>query len=164
MEDRNVALIFAQRTRKNLKFIRDTLKANEDVHLITDLMNSLLGLVIVPRARYDGEELWNVTLKELEEQGWPQWNPVLNEQGKPGKSWANTTTLQHLVAHLRNAAAHGHFEFAGKPDSRKLSEVTLVVRDAPGPGNTFKWEAEIGLEDLYHFCKLLTKHIENRLG
>ena len=164
MEDRNSPLVFAQRTRKNLEFIRKALAVNKEVHLVTQLTNSLLGLVIVPRAKYKDHDLWNVTLKDLEKQGWPKWEPILNAQGQPGNLWADTTTLKDLVTHLRNAAAHGHFEFTEKPDSPNPAEVTLVVRDAPGPGNTFNWQAEIRGDSLDCFCKFLTKRIEDYLG
>ena len=165
LEDRTVALGLAQRTLKNLKYIKKAAEAAEDVHLITDLTNSLLGLVIVPKAEYEGAELWNVTLKELEKNKWPQWKITKDELGAAiEKYWTPTKDLGRLVAHLRNAAAHGRFEYTGEPNSLKLSKVTLVVRDKPGKNKPVNWEAEIGGEDLYKFCTLLTKHIENRLG
>ena len=165
MEDRTVALGLAQRTLKNLEYIKKAAEAAEDVHLIADLTNSLLGLVIVPKEQYEGKELWNVTLKKLEKKGWPQWKITKDERGAACENnWTLTKNLGRLVAHLRNAAAHGRFEYTGEPNSRKLSKVTLVVRDKPGKYKPVNWEAEIGGEDLYKFCTLLTKHIENRLG
>jgi len=43
---RNHALTFAQRTRENLLHIERAAKAGDDVHVVTQLAISLLGLVV----------------------------------------------------------------------------------------------------------------------
>ena len=157
-ETRNKPIGFAQRTRKNLEYVRHARSHNEDVHLVTHLVNSMLGIVVVPHQHYSKKAFWSVTLKELiTDEGWPKWDITLDvpKLGKP-----KTKTLGHLVWHLRNAAAHGRFEFIGEQNSRNLSEVGLIVHDAPGEGQEPNWQAEIGGPELYRFCLLLAERIE----
>ena len=46
---RNDALGFAARTKQNLLMIEKAFEAGEDVHVVTQLVVSLLGLVVYPR-------------------------------------------------------------------------------------------------------------------
>ena len=39
---------FAQRTRKNLLYIEEASRSGADVHAVTQIVNSLLGLVVFP--------------------------------------------------------------------------------------------------------------------
>ena len=57
MQTRNEAVGFAQRTRKNLKFVRQARDSGADVHLVSHVVNSLLGLVVVPQQKYSGHPL-----------------------------------------------------------------------------------------------------------
>ena len=155
---RNEPLGFAQRTSKNLEYIRQAFDRNEDVHVVTHLVNSILGIVIVPEQRYSDQPFWSITLEELIiEQGWPRWNITLD---KPKKGKPKTETLGDLIWHLRNATAHGRFRFSGDPDSRHLSEVGLVVEDKPIGAKHPNWRAEVGGSELYGFCLKLAAHIE----
>ena len=164
LELRNSVLGFAQRTRKNLEFIREARKSKHDIHLVTHLINSLLGLVVVPMERHPKHALWEVTLEELEETHWPKWTIIKDERGAASrKTWTPTRTLGRLIVHLRNATAHGRFLFGDDPESRNLSEVRVIVEDAP-PRGSVNWQAEIGGEELYRFCLLLTEHIEQHLN
>ena len=165
-ETRNQAIGFAQRTRKNLMLVRqvqETKDGQYDFHLVTHLVNSLLGLVVHPIERHPKHALWKVKLEDLGEE-WPKWNKLLDERGGAGKKWTETQTLERLVIHLRNAAAHGKFTFTGEPDSRDLSKVTLIVEDFPLRCKTANWRFEIGGEELYRFCLLLAERIEDGLG
>ena len=161
---RNDALGFAQRTRKNLEFVRRAHEAQDedyDFHLVTHLMNSLLGLAIVPRVKHMEDMLWKKGLDELVRQGWPEWNILLDE---PDEGRSKTKTLGRLTTHLRNAASHGRFHFAGEADSRELHMVTVIVDDAPGNNCEINWRAEIAGDDLFRFCIKLATYIEEALG
>ena len=161
---RNEALGFAQRTRKNLELVKwfcDTEDKDPEFHLVTHVMNSLLGLVILPRQRHLQETFWKKDLEELVASGWPKWNISLDE---PQEGYSETKTLGRLTTHLRNAAAHGRFRFAGEAESRKLHRVTVIVTDAPGNDSEVNWKAEISGEELYRFCIKLAEYIEESLG
>ena len=156
-ESRNKPIGFAQRTRKNLEYVTAARDRGQDVHVVTHLVNSLLGIVIVPKEQYSKHDFWSVSLDELVRQGWPKWDITLDDSN--GK----TKKLKHLVRHLRNAAAHGHFEFTGEPESRNLSEVALIVEDKPPRAQEMNWRAEIGGPELYEFCVLLADRIEESI-
>ena len=87
--------------------IRD---GNYDFHLVTHLMNSLLGLAVVPRVKHVEDEFWRASLQDLVARGWPEWNIPLD---KPGKGRSNTKTLGRLTTHLRNAAAQSPVRHSG---------------------------------------------------
>ena len=165
---RNEALGIAQRTRKNLTLMRTMLEQQGkdcEFHLMTHVVNSLLGIVIHPFEKLEGHGLWEVSLKQLEKEEWPQWKRLLDIQGTASpKTWEKTETLGRLVKHLRNASAHGRFTFHDEPDSRELSEVRLIVEDAPRKTAPVNWRYEIYGDDLELFCLLLSKRIENYLG
>ena len=53
----NLVLDFARRTKKNLEFIehsltRDRLNSENDVYEVTQLINSLLGLLVFPQQKF----------------------------------------------------------------------------------------------------------------
>ncbi|MCY4365180.1 MAG: HEPN family nuclease [Chloroflexi bacterium] len=163
METRNSALGFVYRTRKNLEFLRKARTMDEDVHLVAHLINSLLGLVVLPMERHPKDPMWTVSLEELQEWNWPNWIIIQDEKGEASNTtWTPTKSLGRLITHLRNAAAHGKFVFADNPESRNLSDIRVIVEDAPFNKPT-NWRAEIGGEELYQFCLLLTDYIQHHL-
>ena len=158
---RGEAIGFALRTRKNLEYIRDAFDRDEDVHVVTHVVNSLLGIVVVPKERYFEESFWSISLEELTRRGWPKWDVTIDE---PTKKGSHTATLGDLIRHLRNATAHGRFRFGGEPDSRHISEVKLIVEDAPSRVRNPNWRAEIAGTDLFQFCLLLADYIDDSIG
>ncbi len=159
MISRNEPMGIVARTRKNLIYMRNARKTGADIHEVTHLLNSLLGLIVVPWEKLQMNIL-DDTFEGLERQGWPM--PQVHMDEYPDK----TETLKVLVNHLRNAVAHGRFWFEGiephSPDSREPSNVQVVMTD--GSKKVTKWKAEINGEDLYKFCNKFIQHIENRLG
>ena len=168
LASRTKTLGFAQRTKKNVVSVKGAFDSKEDipwkdVHVVTQLVNSLLGIVVVPRERCLKKLSLSKTLKELYDQGWPRWNiPCGLPDCKTCEKCKDTITLDDLIKHLRNATAHGHFDFVGNPfgegpDSRHLDKVQLVVRDK-------RWCAQVTGPHLYQFCLRFCEHIEDSLG
>ena len=149
---RNAALGFAQRTRKNLKYIEAACQDGADVHPITQLGVSLLGLVVFPHEKHFFDHVENLALSDLADRGWPTWTFTCGV----------SATLGELVRHVRNAAAHGLIEFSS--ESHDMSEVTITVRDRPKDKAPFNWEATILAEHLREFVLLMIQLIENTLG
>ena len=158
---RGEAIGFALRTRKNLEYVRDAFDRGDDVHVVTHVVNSLLGIVIVPKERYFEESFWSINLEELTRRGWPKWDVTIDE---PTKKGSKTLTLGDLIRHLRNATAHGRFTFGGESDSRHISEVKLIVEDAPSRNRNPNWRAEIAGNDLFQFCLMLAEYIDDSIG
>ena len=110
---RNETIGFAERTRKNLLFIEHAFRQGEDVHVITQLVTSLLGLVVFPWERGFQEQAKALRLCDLAAKGWPQWAMT----GQPCE------TLGTLIRVLRHAIAHGNVKFSS--DSRIIDEVSV---------------------------------------
>jgi len=73
MNPRNDAVGLAERTRKNLVYIETAFVAGADVHVITQVVNSLLGLVVFPWERHFPNHVAQIPMHELSQQGWPSW-------------------------------------------------------------------------------------------
>ena len=152
---RNEAIEIACRTERNLRYIKaefDRMGGDSQVHVVTQLVNSLLGLVILPREQYLELRNKSAKLKALASDGWPEWNIT--------KGKANT--LAQLTRHVRNAAAHGRISFSS--DSRYLHEVLITVEDSADEGKTINWRAEIRADDLYEFCTRFAIHVRETIG
>ena len=159
---RNTTEGFAGRTRKNLGYVKSVFDPHDrQVHVVTHLVNSLLGLVIVPQEWGMDKELKKRTLQTLAGNGKPEWNITLDD---PRGNKPKTETLGTLIWHLRNAAAHGRFEFSGDPDSPHLDKVKIIVKDQPYQDAEMNWRAEIRGDHLYEFCLRLADEIETPAG
>ena len=162
LSSRNKTEGFSSRTRKNLKYVRTAFVPQDlRVHVVTQLVNSLLGLVIVPQERGLAKELKKRTREDLEAGGLWKWNIV---RDKPKGKQPKTDTLGTLIWHLRNGAAHGRFTFSGEPDSPHLEEVRIIVEDKSPKAKKINWRAEIQGDHLYDFCLWLADEIENPTG
>jgi len=146
---RNELIGFAQRTRKNLAYIENAYGCGEDVHVVTQLMVSLLGLVVFPWEEH--KPLFSDSLASLVAKGWPEWK-ILE---------GHSATLDQLIRRLRNAVAHQQVQFSS--DSRSLAEVTIRFWNVPPKTPHFRWTAEIATTDLRTFCIRFIELVEERL-
>ena len=145
---------FVGRTRRNLELARQSFEVRGDFHVVTQLVNSLLGIVVVPsqrRSKEGEEDFGSANLSDIDGKGWPKWEFT-------GKDGCESQSLEDFVNHLRNAATHGHYDFQENPDSRHLNEVTIEVSD--GPLERAPWSYKIRGDELYNFCVKLAKYIE----
>jgi len=152
---RNTTEGFAQRVRKNLDFIIKERGSGKDVHEITQLVTSLLGIIVFPWEAEALSHLESLCLIDLEKNGWPRWDILLDEKG-------DTKTLGKLIKHLRNAASHRRIRFSS--DCREMSKVEIEFEDAPKKHAPINWHAKINAEDLRLFCDLFTKRLEDLVG
>lgn len=150
---RNDALSFAARTRTNLEALERLAASGESVHRVTHLVNSLLGLVIVPKERQFTAHIQDLSLAELEHRGWPRWKVIVGV----------SDTLGELLRRIRNASAHGRFVFSS--DSPNPAEVWVELSDfRKSQPNEPVWMARITAADLQTFCYRLIDEIENTIG
>jgi hypothetical protein len=149
---RNHALGFAERSRKNLAFIEHARSQGSDVHVVTQLVVSMLGLVVFPMERNLVARLETLTLRELKKRGWPEWRIELGD----------CDTMEELTRHLRNAVAHGRITF--DTDDRALEQVSIQVEDYRLRATNPYWRASIGAADLRKFCLSLVDLIEQTIG
>ena len=127
-----------RRTMTNLDFVKEVFDRSPDketapVHIVTQIVNSLLGLLILPYEKQWALYKDEAKLEELYAAGWPEWNLLLPKPGEP-------ETLGKLAWHLRNAAAHGDYSFSS--DSRDPLEVILTVKGQASP-----WRHQLDRQD-----------------
>ncbi len=126
---------FARRTRLNLEFIEQYARQpGYEVFEITQLVNSALGLLLLPKEKlYDN--IPETALFQLEKEGWPTIRPTGGE----------SLTLKELVRHLRNAFAHTHFEYY----SNSANEIDyLIIWDKAPQSKHKNWELQLSVKDL----------------
>jgi hypothetical protein len=165
----NLIVEFAKRTIKNLNFIQAQVSAG-DPHLfdVTQLWNSLLGLIVLPQERNDHgggiQHIPPTPMTELWSQD-PPWPHITETEFAPDHE-----SLRDLVRDLRNAVAHFNVDFKTGPDNNPDDEITSVtvwtqgrprekVPDYPGrpakdplgrpvkTGNYY-WQGQMNVKDL----------------
>jgi hypothetical protein len=149
---RKHALGFAERTRKNLEAIENAYAEGKDVHVVTQLAISLLGLLVFPWEKHFAAHVKNLKLDALVRKGWPRWEILLG----------TCNTLGGLVRHLRNAVAHGHMDFSS--DSRVMAEVDIVVEDYKSGSEKPHWKARICATELREFCLRFIRLLDDTIG
>jgi hypothetical protein len=148
MNYENLVRDFAIRTRKNLDALRAIQQSQSapEVYEVTQLINSMLGLLVFPQQRYV-DRIPRVPLDELSEQGWPIPKVI--------GDYPQVANLHQLVRHLRNAIAHFNLEFMsdglGKIDGLK------VWNTDPRRNNIVTWKAELTIGDIE---KITDKFVE----
>lgn len=106
---------FAARTRKNLEYIEKQQELGEDVFEVTQLINSLLGLLVFPREIFI-DALPDMTLIEAEAKGWPKIEFI--------EGHIEPQNIKSLVRFLRNGIAHFNIEFIAN-DENQIHEVEI---------------------------------------
>jgi hypothetical protein len=138
---RNNALVFAQHTLQNLEIIERYVPIDSGFHPITQLINSLVGLVVFIHEREFVRHVADLPLSELVGRGWPRVQIDKDEDKK-----RPTRALGDFVRHLRNATAHGRISFSS--DSRDLTEVRIVIEDYHRGAALPYWAASLTAEEL----------------
>lgn len=138
---------FARRTLRNLDRIQQGERDGEtDVFPVTQLWNSLLGLVVLPRER-DENLIPKTPMADL----WTDGRPLIKERR------GGSGTLRELVGHLRNAVSHGGVEFMPDED-REIAKLTLWNFPSgkwDQPPEKRNWEAVVAVLDLDRLARLI---------
>lgn len=145
---------FAKRTRHNLQLIREIQadQSERKAFEVTQLINSMLGLLVFPKERYL-DDIPHKTLDELRNEGWPI------PEVRPGLTEAKD--LRDFLSLMRNAIAHFNLEFV--PNEK--NEITgLKVWNKRKGQKT--WQVELSLEQMeiisLRFIELLTEQTESK--
>jgi hypothetical protein len=143
---------FAYRTRRNLEQIEADARAGEDVHVVTQLIVSLLGLIVFPWEHQFDLSINSLSLESLSKEGWPDWKIIKG----------SCDTVGDLIRHLRNAIAHRRLHFSS--DSRVLEEVMIRFSDSKSKNTEPYWSAEISAKDLRTFCLKFIELVDETIG
>lgn len=147
----NIIRDFALRTRENLSVIERLHVEGEEVFETTQLINSMLGLLIFPQQEYV-KKIPRTSLTQLKTDGWPI--------PKVTGGFQQVSDLNQLIRYLRNAIAHFNVFFL--TDEREQitglrvwnmqpvrDNSNRVIRDANNEIIERKnWETELSLNDL----------------
>lgn len=148
MQYEEVVRDFAARTKENLRVIEELHDQGKNVFEVTQLINSMVGLLVFPQQEYI-DSIPSTPIDDLLREGWP----IPRVRGK----FEQVTDLNCLVRYLRNAIAHFHIEFIG--DSERSIKV-LRVWNITKSGSR-NWDAELTVDELR--C-ITTKFIDLLLG
>jgi hypothetical protein len=147
---RNDALEFARYTRSNLLCIESAKKAGSpNVHQVTQLMLSLLGLIVFPWATHFKKSVEALSVESVS--GGEHWQMNSGER----------ETLEKFGGHLRNAVAHRRVRFSS--DSGDFDKVNITFEDKPQrPKDAqINWCTTISAKHLRTFCLDLIQLLEN---
>lgn len=147
MEYMDVVRDFAERTMENLKLIEELTEDQKKGYEVTQLINSMLGLLVFPQQRYY-ESIPETPLEQLVADGW--------EVPKVKGCFPQAKTMHELFRYLRNAIAHSNLEFIAS----RGEIVGVIVWNNNSKGEK-TWMAEMRIEQLKslteRFVKLLLK-------
>jgi len=137
---------FISRTEKNLRAIEKLSQKGESVYEVTQLINSLLGLVVYPKERL--KKIPEITWETMIEQEWPL----------PTGENAQVSGLKQLIRYMRNAVAHFDIEFIA--DNNEIVGIRFKNEGALDEGQkTQPWIGEYRLEALKSFVDMFLDHI-----
>lgn len=152
LDGRNTVWGIRDRTIKNLEFLNSARVMGADVHVVTALISSLLGLIVFPYQEIKDSgytDFKKYELKELSRNGWPTWNF--------GAS-TSCDDLQELIRHLRNAVSHRRVIF--ESDAREPKHVDVRFFDRKHPKGPTDWEATINAAELHAFVLLFARFLK----
>jgi HEPN pEK499 p136 len=149
---RNDPLGLVQRALINLDIIEESFQSNGRGHVVTQLVQSMLALIVFPKEKALLNMCKHERLSELrKDQKWPTLVPELDEYER------KTLSLYEVLWHMRNAVCHGRVIFIGKgkasPDSRFFEDVIIQFSDENKHGQ--KWRLTMDATDVRKFCLLI---------
>ena len=154
------ALIIARRSRKNLAFFYEQKNQGADVEEFTQLLNSMLGMLICLREEYfKGHE---VTWDDVKKHG---LQPIPIEGDPPNPDCPDlklSKTFSELISNLRHAFSHNNFTLVGNPITG-IKIWNIPNRKADLPKNRI-WQTELSEHQLRQIAYLFIDFIEKEHG
>lgn len=164
LESRSLSTGLAQRTIKNLDFIQEAHDCGEDVHIVMQMLNSMLGLLVFPVAK---EDEFFKSFHSIKLSAQPDFAAVSNEiTGFPPmpsltiSMFGNCPDLCRFFQRLRNAVSHRRLGFSG--ESHDLDAVIITFGDAPDRAKPVDWEISLSANDLGRLCRFVANEVIRR--
>ena len=146
---------FAHRVRLNLEAVEAVVSvAPAKAHRVTQLVLTLLGLIVLPKASRYLDAAGNATLAELSADGWPAWSISHDSSRRPNGA---ADTLGDLLWHLRSTVNAGQIRLTA--GDRPFEEVSIYFDQQVAGGDISTWSASISAPDLRVFCLKLAELI-----
>ncbi len=161
-------LDIARRTRKNLEYIYKAKRQGEDVEEFTQLLNSMLGMVISLREEYFRDS--QITWQYVQQLDLKSWKPDLKIRGKVSSSQSpnlrQVNLFSQLMTNIRHAFAHSNFDLIVDPAANRITGVK-VWNTPTGKGKVVQdrtWEADIFEDQLRDLAYLFVEYLEKELA
>ena len=139
---------FANRVRLNLDAIDAVVSvAPTKAHQVTQVVLTLIGLVVLPRESHYMDALGDSNLNTLATQGWPTWT-IANDLSRRPEGAADT--LADLLWHLRSTITSGQIRMTA--GDKPFAEVSIYFDQHVAGGEIVTWSASISAPDLRTFC------------
>lgn len=145
MNYQNLVKDFALRTRDNLNALRELKNSHPNVKVfeVTQLINSMLGLLVLPQQRCF-QAISERSISDMSKEGWP--TPKV--EGK----YRQVTGLRQFLRYLRNAIAHFNVEFRVSTEGQINGLVVWNVLEGK-----VNWRASLSLEDIEKITEKLSQ-------
>ncbi|ULH14670.1 HEPN family nuclease [Deinococcus sp. KNUC1210] len=144
---------FVERTIVNLNYISDR-KGESGPYEVTQLINSMLGLLIIPIEKYGKYNRTALSNDKRFEEIKGQYATLIENR--------EINSLFDFLRSLRHAFAHGNIELKGE----RLVESILIWNYEFLHGRStdkINWEIEISVEKLHRLVVLIADHISENL-
>ena len=139
---------FAKRVRLNLDAIDAVVSvAPAKAHQVTQVVLTLIGLVVLPRESHYMEAVGDGNLNTLAAQGWPTWTIAHDLSRRPEGA---SDTLADLLWHLRSTIASGQIRMTA--GDKPFADVSIYFDQQVAGGEIVTWSASISAPDLRTFC------------
>lgn len=134
---KDIIKCFIKRTNCNLKTIQDLSQNGEPPYEVTQLINSLLGLVVLPKEKLF-EKIPPTSFSDLENDGWP--SAFLQSSTRTDLN----DNLKSLSICLRNGITH----FNIKTTEKQGNITGVIIRDRKSKKHSPHWEVTLTLSEL----------------
>lgn len=124
---------FTSRTKVNLEFIKQSISEGNEVYEVTQLINSMLGLLVFPQQEFY-DKIPETPLADLKDLGWP----VPRVRG----NYPQADNLKVLARYLRNGISHFNLRFT---ESGGHVDGLIIWNEWKGKKT---WEAELKIPEL----------------
>ena len=161
-------LTIARRTKKNLEYIYLRKAEGKDVEEFTQLLNSMLSMVISLREDYyKGSHIPWQTLQQMGLlQGKTRLETITGKKAtQTSPNLQQVNSFSQLITKLRNAFAHNCFEIISDKETKQITGI-IVWNIPSGQDNKLPnrvWEADIVEADLKELAYLIVEYIEHEL-
>ena len=139
---------FAERTKANYQRLRT------GPYEITQLVNSMVGLLIIPEQRLYNKISDNLLDEQL-------LNKLKDSSCLKQYTYRESLNLQQICRHLRNAIAHSHIEFEAVQPPVTTAPITIesiILKDIDGKQRfEMKMTAKLLEEFLFAFSDAISK-------
>lgn len=159
-------LTIARRTRKNLDYIYEQKKRGADVEEFTQLLNSILGMLILPREEYFNSHFRSgneVTWQNLEEMGLERLDITEKQLCTESPNLKPAESFSQLITNMRHAFAHHRFEIIGETEIKSVKVWDVPSREKNETKDR-RWEAEFSIEQLKSIAYLFIDYLEKKHG